>query len=88
MLKYISFKPTIKYVITLQTPKLLLKKCTFFFFSSNIKMSRKNTVFDHKKVISTKIKDYSRQMKWMLTKYQFQKKNHMVQISQLNVSLE
>ena len=85
MLKYSSFRSTIKYMIT----QIMIKKT---FFSSSIRMSGKSIKFDDKKskkeLISKKNKDYSRYMKFMLTKYQFQKKNHMVQINQLNISLD
>ena len=41
-----------------------------------------------KKLVSTKTKKYSRYTKLMLMKHQFQKKNYMVQISLLNISLD
>ena len=47
MLKYSSFRPTVKYKITPCTPKLLLEK---LFFSSNIRMSGKNVNFGDKKI--------------------------------------
>ena len=39
----------LKYVIILYTPKLLSKNFTFFF-SSSIRMSGKNIIFDDKKI--------------------------------------
>ena len=42
---------------------------------------------NQKKYFLQKIRKYLRQMILMLTKYQFQKKNHMAKISQLNISL-
>ena len=89
MLKYDSFRPATKYEITPQTPKLLEKE--IYFFSRSIRMSGKNIHLEDKKikkVISTETKKYSRQMKLMLIKYQFQKKNDIVLISQLNISLD
>ena len=74
MLKYVSFRSPLDTQIN------------FTFFSPSIRMSGKKK--KTKKVISTKAKKYSRQMELMLTKYQFQKKNHMVQISQLNILLD
>ena len=65
MLKYSSFRSTIKYMIT----QIIIKT----FFSSSIRMSGKSIKFDDKKskkeLISKKTKDYSRYMKFMLTKY-------------------
>ena len=43
MLKYDSFRPTVKYAITPCTPKSLLKN--LLFFSSSIRMSEKNVDF-------------------------------------------
>ena len=76
MLKYDSFRSTIKYKITPQTPKLL-KNNFYFFFSQSISMSGKNINFEHKKstkVISTKIKNYSKQITLMLKKKLVSKK--------------
>ena len=67
----------------------MIKRNLFFF--TKYKMSGKNINLEEKKikkVISTETKKYSRQMKLMLIKYQFQEKNHMVLISQLNISLD
>ena len=47
MLKYCSFRLPIKYMIIPCTPKLFLKK--FTFFSSSIRMSGKNVNFGDKK---------------------------------------
>ena len=66
-------------------------KKIFTFFSPGIRMSGKNIYFEGKKikkVIFTEIRKYSRYMTFMLTKYQVQKKNLMVQVSQLNSSLD
>ena len=50
--------------------QIMIKKT---FFSSSIRMSGKSIKFDDKKskkeLISKKTKDYSRYMKFMLTKY-------------------
>ena len=49
MLKYDSFRPTVKYAITLCTPKIIIKK--FYFFSpSSIRTSGKNINFGDKKL--------------------------------------
>ena len=54
-------------------------------------MSGKNIIFDDKKV---KKSDFYKNKKVIevddtdVNKYQFQKKNHMLQISQLNISLD
>ena len=50
-------------------------------------MSGKNIVLDDEKIKKSQI-DEKRQMKLMLIKYQFQKKNHMPQKNQLNISLD
>ena len=50
MLKYSSFRSTIKYIITPCTPKLLLKKKKKLFFSSSIRMSGKKVNFGDKKI--------------------------------------
>ena len=47
MLKYDSFRSTIKYVIIPQTSKLSKKKS--FIFSSSIRMNGKRIIFDDKK---------------------------------------
>ena len=91
MLKYSSFISTIKYEIPPQAPKLLLKNVTFF--SPSIKISRKNINLEDKKrkksyfYKNKKVLKVDGQTTFMLTKYYFQKKNHVLQISQLNISL-
>ena len=89
MLKYDTFRSAIKYEIAPQIPNYK-KKILLVFFLPSIRMSVKNINFEDKKikkVISTKTEKYSRQMKLMLIKYQFQKQNYMIQISRLNISL-
>ena len=64
MLKNGSFRSAIKCEITPETPKLILKKITFF--SPILKMRGKKMNFEDKeikKTISTKTKKYSREMK-------------------------
>ena len=48
MLKYSLFRPTVKYVITPCTLKLIQKELNFFF-SSSIRMSGKSVRFGDKK---------------------------------------
>ena len=48
MLKYGSFRSTIKYEIAPQTPKLIFKKITLF--SSSTRMSGKDINFEDKKI--------------------------------------
>ena len=82
MLKYSSFRSTMKYEIAPETQ--IIQKKKLLFFSPSIRMSG-----NKKKIGDKKFKKYSsRQMTFMLTKYQFPKKNHMAQISQLTISLD
>ena len=47
MLKYDSFRNTVKYAITPCTPKIIIKKF-YFFFPSSMRMSGKNVNFGDK----------------------------------------
>ena len=49
LFKYDIFRPTVKYVITAFTPKIIIKKF-YFFFSSSIRMSGKNVNLGDKKI--------------------------------------
>ena len=71
----------LKYVIILQTPKLL-KKTFYIFFSSSIRMSGNNITFDdkHKKLFS--IYDIE------VDKILISKKNLMVKKAHLNTFLD
>ena len=61
MLKYDSLRPTVKYAITLCTPKIIIKKCYLFFdrdkhnftLNSNVgdKETKKSRFYKSKKVI-------------------------------------
>ena len=59
------FRPTVKYMIILCTPKIVIKKC-FTFFSLSIRMSGKNVNFGHKKIKKKKLlqKQKSSQDRW------------------------
>ena len=52
MLKYDSFRPTVKYAITLCIPKIIIKKF-YFFFSSSMRMNGKNVNFGDKEILKS-----------------------------------